>query len=186
MWMNILESDSKYEVSENGLVRNKKTKKIIKSFDNGGYDRVKFSNGVKMLVHRLVAIYYIDNPEFKSQVNHKNLDKRDNRAENLEWVSGRENVNHWVSNGGKEVLKGNMSDVGKEYGWIGVEASKKPVICYYNGIEVGRYHSGREAAKETGSCYKKISSVCNGHRKTHNGYTWKFLEGVETIESTPK
>jgi len=49
---------------------------------------------MKKYVHRLVAIYFIDNPDNKREVNHKNLDRADNRAENLEWITSSDNQKH--------------------------------------------------------------------------------------------
>ena len=48
-----------------------------------------------VLIHRIVAETYIPNPNNLPQVNHKNLDKTDNRVENLEWVDNRQNQEHY-------------------------------------------------------------------------------------------
>jgi hypothetical protein len=47
-------------------------------------------------VNRLVAKAFVPNPDRKPEVNHENLDKSDNRAENLRWMTRQENMNHYA------------------------------------------------------------------------------------------
>lgn len=65
----------------------------LKPQDARGYDRVRVQ-GRLQYVHRLVAQAFIPNPENKPEVNHKNGNKRDNRASNLEWCTRAENIQH--------------------------------------------------------------------------------------------
>ena len=89
----------KYEdliIKEDGTIWVKERKKPVSESKNGylvtGFDRNVY------YVHRLVAEKYIPNPDNKPQVNHINGDKTDNRVENLEWVTGQENIKHYHKN----------------------------------------------------------------------------------------
>lgn len=101
IWKNIKGSGKKYSVSNTGLVRNNKTGKLIKgSYNHDGYNIVglRFIKGVRVFysVHRLVANAFIRNHKNKPEVNHKDLDKSNNNASNLEWVNHKENGHHYM------------------------------------------------------------------------------------------
>ncbi len=92
----------RYQVSNYGKVRNKKTSKILKPYLTRGYLRVSLYNdsGRKCkLIHRLVAEAFLSNPHDKPAVNHINGCKTDSNVCNLEWVTSSENMSHAHSNG---------------------------------------------------------------------------------------
>lgn len=70
-------------------------KELAQDRDRYGYLAV-FSRpmGGRKTVHRLVGLAFVPNPEGKLQINHKNGDTADNRAENLEWCTASENHLH--------------------------------------------------------------------------------------------
>src|SRR4051812_18548090 len=67
-----------------------------------GYNTAKlYKDGQQKgyVVHRLVAVTYLPNPENKLEVNHKNGIKTDNRLVNLEWATSKENHEHGFATG---------------------------------------------------------------------------------------
>ena len=87
-----------YQITYDGRVINKRWGREVKPQKNGkGYLRV-FMAGKLRFVHRLVAELYVPNPENNPQVNHKDGNKLNNHADNLEWVSNQVNRDHAVKN----------------------------------------------------------------------------------------
>ena len=111
-WKDIKDYEGLYQVSNLGNVKaldrvikdstRERTQHIkshiLKPTDNGrGYQIVSLNkNGRKnKYVHRLVAEAFIDNPENKKEVNHKDLNKKNNCVDNLEWINQKENKEHY-------------------------------------------------------------------------------------------
>lgn len=100
-WKPIFGYDGMYEVSDLGRVRSKyrgEWKMLRFDMDRCGYFRVVLSKDGKrkrFLVHRLVAQAFIPNYDnSKTQINHRNECKSDNRVSNLEWCSAQYNVTY--------------------------------------------------------------------------------------------
>lgn len=87
-----------YDITYDGNVINKHNGHILIGQPNSkGYLRVCI--GKKFyFIHRLVAEKYVPNPDNKEQVNHKDGNKLNNSADNLEWMTNQENRTHAVNN----------------------------------------------------------------------------------------
>lgn len=101
-----------YEASDKGQIRNKRTQKVLKPFNDKlqEYDRVSiYGNGrkKKMLVHYLVASAFLPAPptDKPHQLDHLNTNKHDNRPENLQWVTEFENHNNPLTKFNREVAR---------------------------------------------------------------------------------
>lgn len=112
IWRDVVGYEGLYKVSSYGRVkslRGRKEKLLTIDTDNACYAKVLLSRngqGKTLLVHRLVAVAFIPNVYNKPQVNHKNGNKFDNRVENLEWSTCRENTQHAYNMGLAKALRG--------------------------------------------------------------------------------
>jgi hypothetical protein len=96
MWKDIEGYEGLYMVSDKGyVVRNGKKLKV--RLTKTGYARIglcKNNKAKDFYLHRLVANAFIDNPNNKVTVNHKDGDKLNNSVSNLEWATHSENIIH--------------------------------------------------------------------------------------------
>lgn len=114
------------------------------------------------LVHRIVAKYFCENPNKKEEVNHKDGDKQNNDAKNLEWVTRNENLTHAF-----------VSGLRKD------DVSAKSIVG--TNLKTGEkifFHSIYEAAHRLHISKGNICMCCKGKRPYASGYYWEYENKV--------
>ena len=162
----VIELYPKYEVSSFGRIRNVKTKYVLKFYKNNGYlvvNLMKDKKARRKLVHRLVAIEFIENKANKNTVNHIDGNKENNHIENLEWLTQKENIQHAYKNNLSKVRVCPITQYNLE----------KEILRHFNSI--------KEVETEFGYDRSAIIRVCKGRSKTAYGYIWKY-----TNDPSPK
>lgn len=165
IWQPVKGFEGLYEVSNIGRVRSLKRattsgRCLKQEADKDGYMRLTLSKaGVPYLrsVHRLVAEAFCKNPMELPYVNHKNEDKADNRAENLEWCTAQYNTTYKGAH-------------------IRRMAYKRVPIIAYNERETKRFESIAEASRALNIDHGNICGCLQGRygRKTAKGYMFKY------------
>lgn len=108
IWKDIAGHEGRYQVSNMGRVKSlvkpyRRTEKVLKGSPNTtGYILVQLRNGGKdkfsLLVHRLVMMAFEPRENMRDlEVNHKDLDTSNNKLSNLEWMTARENKDHFYA-----------------------------------------------------------------------------------------
>ena len=148
-----------YSITDDGQVYSIKRKIYMKQqADKDGYLCVnlrKDGRYRRFFIHRLVALTYVENPEGKETVNHINEIKTDNRAENLEWATRKEQTNH-----GTRTERAAASE-------------SIPVRCIDTGVVYPSAKAAADAYDTSGSC---ITKVCKGKARTHRNLHWEYFK----------
>lgn len=111
-------------------------------------------------VHRLVAEAFLDKPPSTHiQVNHKNGIKTDNRVENLEWCTAKENINHAVRTGLNPLPNGENHSQSK---------LKNNEVSQIRELYSTHKYSQRKLATMFGVSQATINSLLSG-------YTWRHI-----------
>lgn len=161
-----------YYITEDGKCYNEKTNNWLKGQINSknGYRTYHIAlpsgKAKRIYAHRAVAEAYLPNPEKKEQVNHKDGDKLNNCATNLEWVSCAENLSHALENGLREV---------------------REVYCFSpDKCLVAIYKSCGEAGRAVGITQSQLYMELTKEEKTlTGGFYWSYSLFLGKTKSYP-
>lgn len=164
IWKDVSGYEGLYQVSNHGrvkrLFKNGKENVLSGKKDKDGYVEVILSVNQRkkfFRLHRLVADVFIPNPENKPQINHKDRNKQNNSADNLEWATGSENVFHTFVTGRR--------------------VYKRPVLQYTRNMElVSSWGSIKEAGRALKIAEPNINACCHGRFPTAGGFIWRYKE----------
>lgn len=186
MWLPIYGYEVIYEISDFGEVKSLnynhtgKEKILAKKLHRSGYDTVMLCKNAEKKnksIHILVAQAFVDNPQRKPQVNHKDGNKHNNCAENLEWVTASENIKHSFDVLGKQPI--NKGRLGKSH------YAAKPIYQYsLDGTLVKAWDCVSDAAREIGCKPCQILNNVKGRNRTCHGYMWRY-EKYNSIGTEP-
>lgn len=162
IWKDIPGYEGKYQASSLGHIKSINSSvhedyvMSENSINKAGYKIVCLKRGEKpklFMIHRLVAMTFLDNPNCLPIVNHKNENKLDNSVENLEWCDYSYNSSYGKNNQAEKL--------------------GKRVLC----VELNRtFKSIGEASREVNTPYQNISRCCKNKHRTSGGYHWQFVD----------
>ena len=178
-WRDVVGFEDSYEVSnlgkvrskartiiyENGKVVHRKSRVKKPTIDGNSYPRVGLQVRGKLtmkMIHRLVAEAFIPNPKNLPIVNHKDEDKTNSNASNLEWCDNSYNVSY--SNKGIDRKS--------------TKASNSGIVLKLTllGVEVARYNGLTEACRVNGYSRGKLDKIVNSTTsRVYDGFIWVYL-----------
>ena len=165
IWKDVKGFENLYKISNCGNVFSCKYGRMLKPAERGGYLRVTLTKDKKQnrcSIHRLVAENFLNNKGNKTQVNHKDGNKKNNHINNLEWVTNKENCNHAV-----------------KHDLFHKRKNKKILQFSLDGKFIKRWDALCDIQDELGLNKKTIWETLNDNRRTQShGFRWKYEEEV--------
>jgi hypothetical protein len=190
-WRPVFGFESEYLISNFGRVWSNHSRKVLKNKCVHGYEYVSLcSQGFRQerRIHRLVAEAFIPNPDEKPTVNHINEDKSDNRVQNLEWATTKEQNAHGTrtiramanTDWAARTAKTDYSEIARKHDYYGMNRNQmRPIFqLTKDGIFIARHDGVSAAARAVNGHAGGICSVLKGRRKTSGGFKWKYEQTV--------
>lgn len=175
IWKDIRGFEGSYQISSLGRVKSLKwgKERIMKLNKNRcGYPMICLTHKyqkISKLIHKLVAEAFIPNPDNKSEIDHIDTDKTNNRVENLRWCTRSENLNNPLT---VEKYRNSYQNS------TATKKIMKPVIQLSRQGKPLRYFESATEAKR-GTKINNIQTVCKGRINTAGNFRWLYFEDYE-------
>ena len=173
IWVDIKGFKGIYKISNHGRVYSLKNNIIRKpKTNNRGYWQIALHKDGKehmFLLHRLVAIHFVNNPHNYPQVNHKDENKDNNRADNLEWCTNEYNALY-----GTRIERVTNNE---DYQKSRMKMRRKVRGTSIDGLIVVELKGIKEGEK-LGFSRSGIGGCLRGVNKTHRGFRWEYVDEV--------
>lgn len=141
-----------------------------------------YNNGARksFLIHRLVALAFIPNPNKYPFINHKNENKCDNSVGNLEWCSANYNNNYGTRN-----IRQSVTISGENHPFYNKTSKNshlsKPILQYSkDNVFIKEWYCATDVYRELGISNSNISSCCHGKLPHADNFIWRFKTDTPT------
>ena len=160
----------KYQCDTEGIIYGQNGRPLKPNVNKKGYKYVIFCKNGKtktLMVHRIIALTFVENPMNLPMVNHKDGNKLNNKAENFEWTTNKDNIIH-----ARDKLGVNFGESNKR-AIQGFDKKTGELKYEFDSLsEASRYFV------KTGKDYKHIkstiSSTIKGRKKSYKNCVWKY------------
>ena len=192
VWKDIEEYEGLYQVSNLGRVRSvdridsrghrRKGNLMKQTANKNRYMVVGLSRGnhhVKYLVHRLVAVAFLDNPEKYPIINHKDENPHNNNVINLEWCTHLYNTNYGhakekaIANRNYDYSKTNYALIGKK--------NSKPIIARDLVGNIVQEFPSLSSVNEYGYTQSSVSLVLKGRKNMYRNMIWEYKQDENVL-----
>lgn len=166
-----------YWVSRNGEVFSVRRQIVLKpATDRKGYQHYSLSeNGVRVhaKAHRLIALAFVPNPEGKPQIDHIDGDKTNNAADNLRWVTNKENSHNPTTLPRLQEHARSFHGRLQEWSVKNAYGSKAVVLRWLDGREE-RYPSVKKSAEAAGIGASRMTEILHGNAPQRKTFTARW------------
>lgn len=171
-WKYVPGYDKKYQVSNTGKVISLQRQKhnsgegyLMKPSIERGYERIVLTDRSgkqkHVSIHRLVALAFVPNPNNYAIINHKDENKLNNNADNLEWCTIQYNSTYGSARAKQGISRGRMVQQ------LTNDPTPVPIAIYYSISIAARINHLHTTA---------ISKCCMGRLKSTGGFKWQYID----------